>query len=219
MVERLKEMLAGEADAITVNLKEPVSSLRRAVLQALESDSLNLPGKEAIMVLGFERSIPSEGPAPALDELNQSRENFPKSFSGPFLIWLPDYALTRLAREAPDFWGWRSGVFEFSPEQKMMALVEKTMMLDAEDNLSLAEKGELAYALEGLIRDYQELERGEREDRALAAVLRRLGKICYLLGDYSKARKLYQQSLKIVSATGAIEATYQSHCMNWAFWP
>ncbi len=155
------------------------------------------------MVLGFERSIPSEGPAPALDELNQSRDNFPKSFSGPFLIWLPDYALTRLAREAPDFWGWRSGVFEFSPEQKMMDLVEKTMMQGAEeDRLSLAEKIELASALEGLIRDYQELDRGERENRALAAVLHRLGNIRYLLGDYDEARKLYQQSLEIISAAG-----------------
>ena len=53
-------MLAGEADIITVNLKEPVSSLRRAVLQALESDSL-AQRKKAIMVLGFERSIPVGG--------------------------------------------------------------------------------------------------------------------------------------------------------------
>ena len=86
--------------------------MRRAVLQALESDKSESAGKRAIMVFGFEHSVPSEGPAPALDELNQSRDNFPKSFSGPVLIWLPDYALTRLAREAPDFWGWRSGVFE-----------------------------------------------------------------------------------------------------------
>ena len=55
-------MLAGEADIITVNLKEPVSSLRRAVLQALESDLL-AQRKKAILVLGFERSIPGEGEA------------------------------------------------------------------------------------------------------------------------------------------------------------
>ncbi len=124
MTARLKEMLADEANIIIVELTEPVVSLRRAVLKALELDKQDILGKRAILVLGFERSIPSEGPAPALDELNQSRENFPKSFSGPVLIWLPDYALTRLAREAPDFWGWRSGVFEFSPELKIIAAVE-----------------------------------------------------------------------------------------------
>ena len=203
MVERLKEMLASEANIITVNLKEPVSSLRRSVLQALESDSSNVQGKNAIIVLGFERSVPSEGPAPALDELNQSRDNFPKSFSAPFLIWLPDYALTRLAREAPDFWGWRSGVFEFSPEQKTMDLVEKTIMQGAEeDRLSLEEKREHASALEGLVADYLEMDRGDRENRALAEVLQRLGKIRYLLGDYEAARKLYQQSLEIEQQLG-----------------
>jgi tetratricopeptide (TPR) repeat protein len=203
IVNRLKEMLAGEANIITVNLKEPVSSLRRAVLQALESDSLNVHAKMAIIVLGFERSIPSEGPAPALDELNQSRDNFPKSFSSPFLIWLPDYALTRLAREAPDFWGWRSGVFEFSPEQKLIDLMEKTMAEgEEEDRLSLADKKELASALVGLIRDYQELDRGEREDRALAVVLLRLAGIRRILGDYDEARRLYQQSLEIAQELG-----------------
>ena len=203
MVERLKEMLAGEANIITVNLKEPVSSLRRAVLQALESDSLDPRGKKAIMVLGFERSIPSEGPAPALDELNQSRDNFPKSFSSPVLIWLPDYALTRLAREAPDFWGWRSGVFEFSPEQKTMDLLEKTMLQGAEeDRLSLEEQKEHASALEGLIADYLEMDRGDRENRALAEILHRLGKIRYLLGDYAAARKLLWQSLEIAQELG-----------------
>ena len=97
------------------------------------------------------------------DELNQSRENFPKSFSGPVLIWLPDYALTRLAREAPDFWGWRSGVFELSPELRIIAAVEKMVMQDSfSDSLSLSEKIEKASALEGLIRDYQELPRGRK---------------------------------------------------------
>ena len=33
MAARLKEMLAGEANIISVELKEPVSSLRRAVLK------------------------------------------------------------------------------------------------------------------------------------------------------------------------------------------
>ena len=202
MLERLKKMLVGEADIIIVNLKEPVSSLRRAVLQALDSDSL-AQKKKAIMILGFERSIPSEGPAPVLDELNQSRDNFPKSFSGPFLIWLPDYALTLLAREAPDFWGWRSGVFEFSPEQKMMDLVERTMLQGAEeDRLSLEGKIEHASALEGLIADYQEMDRGERENRALSEILHRLGKIRNLLGDYAAAKKLHQQSLEIFQQLG-----------------
>ena len=203
MTARLKEMLVGEANIITVELKEPVSSLRRAVLQALESDKADYAGKRTIMVFGFEHSVPSDGPAPALDELNQSRDNFPKSFSGPVLIWLPDYALTRLAREAPDFWGWRSGVFELAPELRLMASLVKVVMQDADtDNLSLSLKRERAAALEGLISDYQELKLGEREGQALAGVLNQLGNLRYLLGEYVEAKRLYENSMKISQELG-----------------
>ncbi len=197
MAAKLREILTGEAKIITLVLMGPVSSLRRAILQALEADKADYAGKRAVMVLGFEHSVPSEGLAPALDELNQSRENFPKSFSCPVLIWLPDYALTRLAREAPDFWGWRSGVFELSPEKKLMASVEKTIIQDTQaDRLSLAEKRERAAALDGLIRDYREMPRGEREDRSMAALLQRQGNLRYLLGGYDEAQRLYAESLK-----------------------
>ncbi|MFZ2472817.1 MAG: tetratricopeptide repeat protein [Methanothrix sp.] len=203
MAARLKEMLAGDANIIYVELKEPIASLRRAVLQALVSDKSDYAGKRAIMVFGFEHSVPSQGPAPALDELNQSRDNFPDSFSGPVLIWLPDYALTRLAREAPDFWGWRSGVFELAPELGVIAAVEKMAIVDSfSDGLNLSEKMEKASALEGLIRDYQELPKGERTDRSLATVLQSLGNIRYQLGEYSEAHRLYLESLKISQDLG-----------------
>ena len=141
MAARLKEMLAGEAKIIEVVLNEPVSSLRRAVLKTLGVEKSSCECKQVIMVFGFEHSVPSKGPAPALDELNQSREIFPMDFSGPLLIWLPDYALTRLAREAPDFWGWRSGVFELLPDLKLMSIIEKMAVRDAETaNLGLNEK-------------------------------------------------------------------------------
>jgi tetratricopeptide (TPR) repeat protein len=198
MAHLLKDMLTDEAKIIILELKGPVSSLRRAVHRTVEANRLDVQGKSAILVFGFERSIPSEDPAPALDELNQSRDNFPQSFSGPLLIWLPDYALTRLAREAPDFWGWRSGVFEFSPELRVISALEK-MAMDGpfSDRLGLSEKMEKASALEGLIRDYRELPSGERTDRSLAAVLHSLGIIRYLLGEHNVARRLYQESLQI----------------------
>ena len=203
MAARLKVMLAGDADLVDVVLKEPVPSLRRAVVASPELSKQEAQAKRAIQVFGFERSIPSEGPAPALDELNQSRENFPKSFSGPFLIWLPDYALTRLAREAPDFWGWRSGVFEFSPEWKLMDSVERSIIQDKQgDRLSLEQKIERGKALDGLIGDYREMQRGERENKAFADVLRRQGDLRYLLGEYDDARRMYEESLKISEDIG-----------------
>jgi tetratricopeptide (TPR) repeat protein len=217
MATHLKEMLAGDAYIISVELKEPVSSMRRAVQQVLDADKSEYAGKRAIMVFGFENSVPSVGPAPALDELNQSRDNFPDSFSGPVLIWLPDYALTRLAREAPDFWGWRSGVFELAPELGVIAAVEKMAIGDSfSDGLNLSEKMEKASALEGLIRDYQELPQGERTDRALATVLHSLGNIRYHLGEYYEAHRLYQESLRIFQDLGDKSGVSRSlHLLGW----
>jgi tetratricopeptide (TPR) repeat protein len=203
LADRLKVMLSEEAEIVDVVFNEPVQSLRKAILQKLEKYKPIKPGKRAVFIYGFEHSVPSEGPAPALDELNQSRDLFPGDFDCPLLLWLPDYALTRLAREAPDFWGWRSGVFEFLPDLKLMAAVEKKAMQDEEtESLSLAKKRDLIAALEGLIRDYQELKRGEREDLALAATLHRLGNLRYHLGEYDEASRLYQESLKIMKELG-----------------
>ncbi|MDD1762477.1 MAG: tetratricopeptide repeat protein, partial [Methanothrix sp.] len=199
----LKDMLAGEANIVQVDLKGPVESLRRAVLQEVQGSGPECQGKKAILVFGFEQSIPSKGAVPALDELNQSRDNFPKSFSCPLLIWLPDYALTRLAREAPDFWGWRSGVFEFVPEAGVVSAVERMALRnEIVSNLSRNEKMVRAEALEGLVRDYLEMKRGGREDRALAAVLRRLGEIRTDLYDYPQAIQLFSQSLEISRNVG-----------------
>ncbi len=204
LLARLKDMLAGEANIVRVDLLGPVESLRRAVLQELERNGAEEgQGKRAILVFGFEQSIPSNGSAPALDELNQSRDNFPKSFSVPLLIWLPDYALTRLARGAPDFWGWRSGVFEFVPEARIVSAVEQMAFRDASvSSLSRKEKMVRAGALEGLVRDYLELKRGEREDRALAEVVRRLGDIRTDLDEYPQAIQLFSQSLEISRNVG-----------------
>ena len=64
-------------------------------------------------------------------------------------------------------------------------------------NLSREEKIVRAEYLDGLARDYFELKRGEREDRALAEVLRRLGDIRTDLADYPQAIRLFSQSLQI----------------------
>ncbi|WP_204141868.1 tetratricopeptide repeat protein [Halomicronema sp. CCY15110] len=36
-----------------------------------------------------------------------------RHFDFPIVLWLPDEVATRLAQQAPDFWSWRNGVFEF----------------------------------------------------------------------------------------------------------
>ena len=198
MADLLKEMLVGEVQIQEVDLKEPVDDLRAAVGQLLTEGGQTGTGKRVLMVFGFEQSIPSEGSVPALEGLNLSRDLFPCDFPFPFLLWLPDYALTRLAREAPDFWGWRSGVFEFVPDRMLMTTMESATITGMyPEGLSLEKKKERLASLEGLVWDYSEMKRGERENRSYAAVLDRLAYLRFQLGDYPESRRLYNESLKI----------------------
>lgn len=47
--------------------------------------------------------------------LNWTREAL-RQFEFPVVLWLADSLATRLLRQAPDFWIWRSGVFEFTAQ-------------------------------------------------------------------------------------------------------
>ncbi|MFM7581237.1 MAG: hypothetical protein ACKO9F_00735, partial [Caldilinea sp.] len=69
--------------------------------------------KPVIFLTGLELSIPLGASAARLmAELNLGRELFLRDAPCPLVFWLPDYAVTAVARHAPDFWAWRSGVFE-----------------------------------------------------------------------------------------------------------
>jgi tetratricopeptide (TPR) repeat protein len=70
--------------------------------------------KRVLIVRGLEKAIGVFGDAPPmLQDLNFIRDAYRTSIPHPLLLILPDYAVTRLAKFAPDFWAWRSGVFRF----------------------------------------------------------------------------------------------------------
>jgi tetratricopeptide (TPR) repeat protein len=48
-----------------------------------------------------------------LQDLNYVRDSFSDKVPYPLVFFLPDYAITRLAKFAPDFWAWQLGIFEF----------------------------------------------------------------------------------------------------------
>jgi tetratricopeptide (TPR) repeat protein len=88
--------------------------LRDAILAELPKIQIDPAKKLMLVVTGLEQSIGMLGDyPPVLQDLNYIRDAFTTSVPHPMLVCLPDYALTRLAKFAPDFWAWRSGVFRF----------------------------------------------------------------------------------------------------------
>ncbi len=57
--------------------------------------------------------MPSIAPEWAQAQLNEGRGLY-QDLGRPLVFWLPEDALRRVARGAPDFWAWRSGVYEFA---------------------------------------------------------------------------------------------------------
>ncbi|HEV3470657.1 MAG TPA: tetratricopeptide repeat protein [Pyrinomonadaceae bacterium] len=152
--------------------------------------------KLAIFVYGLEHSIPSrEAYPPLLSSLNLSRELFREQLPHPLVLWLPDYALTAFARKAPDFWAWRSGLYEFAPErelidQSLAAVREQAMYVT--ESLPEQAKRERLTMLKGLLDDYRELGDGPREQNARAHILLELGLIHDMLGELFEARQAYE---------------------------
>jgi len=159
----------------------------------------------ALSVYGLEASLRSDTPhPPLLAHLNLARERY-RELGGPLVLWLPDYALTRLARESPDFWAWRSGVFEFSPEAEMAESALRQMAYEPHlvtSSLDAAAKRERLALLEQLLADYRMLGEGPQERDAQADILAKMGSLREDLGDYAEARRLYQESLDIAQQLG-----------------
>ncbi len=157
--------------------------------------------KLAIFVHGLERSIPSrEAYPPLLSSLNLKRELFRQEVPHPLLLWLPDYALTALARKAPDFWAWRSGLYEFAPERETADQSLKAALSDGiyvTDSLPEQTKRERLLMLKGLLDDYREFGDSPREQEARANILNEIGLVHEGFGECSEARQAYEEMLNI----------------------
>ncbi|NES07411.1 MAG: tetratricopeptide repeat protein, partial [Okeania sp. SIO2F4] len=63
-------------------------------------------------------SISKRGVPPVLVNLNQQRERFRDDFDICFVFLLPRFALDYLIKRAPDFFDWRSGLFQFPMDEE-----------------------------------------------------------------------------------------------------
>lgn len=116
LAEQATQRLAAHGiDVVEVEAVEDSVDLRRRIRYVLRATAF--AREVAVFVYGLEHVLPRSDPAaPVLAELNMGRELFHRDAPYPIVFWLPDYAVTALARGAPDFWAWRSGVFEFESE-------------------------------------------------------------------------------------------------------
>lgn len=165
-------------------------------------------GKRAVFVIGLELGIPYDQPnARVLVELNLGRDLFPRDAPHPLVLWLPDYALTAVARYAPDFWAWRSGVFEFVTEERQRHAAFR--QYTSEDrpwrmftNLTPEARLLRRRQLESLLDDYRNLPDDSQATQERARILADLGAICAAGHESVAAIGYYEQALPIYRQMG-----------------
>jgi tetratricopeptide (TPR) repeat protein len=205
--EAMRLLAAHGIDVAEIEFKAKTSHLRRTLRTRLSELPEN-GRRKAIFIYGLEHGLPRDEPAaPILSELNMGRELFHRDAPYALVFWLPDYALTAIARGAPDFWAWRSGVFEFEAEP---VYLKEAFRLYAHDgigrsaisNLSLEEKLRRRSVLHNLLSDYEDLKQDAQTLRERAEITSKLGMLNQELGETQQARQMYQQSLEINEKLG-----------------
>jgi tetratricopeptide (TPR) repeat protein len=202
---------------IEIDLHEPVRDLLAEIDNRIRKMYLIKPKEEkrklavaeagprfAIFVYGLEYSIPSsEIYHPALAVMNYKRENFRAQISGPLVLWVPEYALQAIIEGAPDFWAWRSGVFEFTLSQEMigkawLAVKPERDQIELE-RMTLEEKRNRIQLLSGLLTEYEV--RRDADFPEITAIRmdlqNRIGMLYYMLGDYDHALGFFKREHKI----------------------
>ncbi len=92
-----------------------------ALVEQLATITIEPTKKLVLMITGLEWAIGLLGEYPlVLQDLNYVRDAFVHTVPYPIVFLLPDEALTRLAKFAPDLWAWRKTVFGFESSEKVV---------------------------------------------------------------------------------------------------
>ena len=185
-----------------LHLRDPVIDL----LEEISHLKPPLTPEDVLFVLGFEKSIPPEADfAPVLAKLNMTRERF-RDLPCPIVIVLPDYALTRLARQAPDFWSWRSGVFEFEVSaEELASIMQRESPLSDRDLRSRSPDSirEHLEVLQEILSEYEA--RGGFHSEKLN-LLNQIAADLVQLSDFEKARIYAEKSVEAARRAGDLAA-------------
>ncbi|MCC5602028.1 tetratricopeptide repeat protein, partial [Nostoc favosum] len=132
---------------------------------------------------------------PVLINLNQQRERFRDSFNICFVFFLPLFAIKYFIQRAPDFFDWRSGLFDFPIDAETLKQESSRILQDGdyEKYLTLTpeERTQKILEIQELLAENHQVTSSQAE------LLFELGNLHSSGQDYTKAIASYDQALKI----------------------
>ncbi|MGJ5630754.1 tetratricopeptide repeat protein [Nostoc sp. CALU 1950] len=214
----------GEADKFIVKLPQEIPQKKIAVLRLVEAiDNLYQPVAEFIkdkqvdilLIKGLEYSLYkyekrsfgeiTEGQFSnltsvphILNHLNQQRERFRDDFPISFVFLLRSFSINYFIHRAPDFFDWRSGVFELPTTPELVEQESNRLLLegDYEEYLKLSAEQKIEKVLE--IKDL--LAERHQTENCKVSLLLELGSLLITVKEYEAAIVSYNQALKVQPA-------------------
>ncbi|MEH2228096.1 MAG: tetratricopeptide repeat protein, partial [Nostoc sp.] len=181
---------------------ENLRFLRDKLVEQLAKITKETNKKLVLLIQNLEKSIGVFGDyPPVLQDLNFVRDSYRQTVPHPLLFILPDYAISRLAKFAPDFWAWKSGLFRFkTTELTRDKAIANTLNTDINiERLPTPKQQERIDLLHSLLMEYHptgEIPRPEHL-RNCCNILNELGKAYLSQHKPIKAREYLEKAGKI----------------------
>ncbi len=191
-----------------LDLSDPnIRFIRDEIVEALQQVKIATNKKLVLLIKGLEKSIGAWQAYPdVLTNLNFIRDELRTSIPHPILFFLPEYAINRLAKYAPDFWAWNRKVFTFkSVESTLDKLIDHDTLDDRSViSLNLPEKQKRIDLLLRLLSEYSsDYENNSKHNLAnIINIYSQLGNAYRILGKYPKSIDYFQHQLKIAKNIG-----------------
>jgi tetratricopeptide (TPR) repeat protein len=176
-----------------------------ALVERLATISIEPTQKLVLMITGLEFAIGLLGEYPlVLQDLNYIRDAFVHAVPYPIVFLLPDGALTRLAKFAPDLWAWRKSVFSFESSDMVVEAAQGATFDSGrlDGSLSEAERHDRIDLLERLLTDPTQQHLEEQQARCHTE----LGKHYRDLGRVGEARIQLEKALDIAEPQTSVRA-------------
>ena len=162
--------------------------------------------KRVVVVRDLERAIGLTADRPlVLLDLNFVRDGFRQSVPHPLLIVLPNDAMRRLARFAPDFWAWQSGLFVLESRPPVLTPLPDREWISPTEQRQIEERQVLLQQLLS-----ETLPNGRAHDQQAAVrgcdLLAQLAELRLLVGDGRGAIELAQAGLETAIAFNQFNA-------------
>jgi len=176
-------------------------------VQALSGNSADDAERAVMFIFGLEDTFDSpEHRDATLLAMNIQREKYRGIFRCAMVFWLRRYAVEIIANDAPDFWAWRSGVYNLDTERQELERISTFSLRESDKyaNLSADEKIRRRNELRALLDEYESSSDADKPDilQMRGRLLERIGNINYSLQQYKQARDAYNRSLDIACEIG-----------------